>query len=148
MRVLALLLLYWGVLNGSPSWAQDAPLTAEQEQRYSALNQELRCLVCQNQNIADSTAPLAADLRDQVKAQILAGKTNVEITDYLIARYGDFVLYRPRLKATTALLWGAPLLLVPIGLLLALRQRRRRSATLPPPKADPEALKRLLDDAL
>src|SRR6185503_7898643 len=73
--------------------------------RYHALLAELRCLVCQNQTIAESNAPLAADLREQVRAQIAAGKSDAEIVDYLTARYGDFVRYRPAFKARTWLLW-------------------------------------------
>ncbi|HSW84801.1 MAG TPA: cytochrome c-type biogenesis protein, partial [Usitatibacter sp.] len=75
------------------------------EQRLKDLAEELRCLVCQNQTIADSTAPLALDLRNQIRAQVAQGRTDDEIRAYMVARYGDFVLYRPPLKATTVMLW-------------------------------------------
>ncbi len=121
-------------------------LSAEQEQRYQDLTRQLRCLVCQNQSIAESTAPLAGDLRDQVQAQIQQGRSDQEIVDYLTARYGDFVLYRPRFKASTALLWLAPALLAAAGLVGAVRaslkQRRVRA-----PAVDSKALNRLLDES-
>jgi cytochrome c-type biogenesis protein CcmH len=85
------------------------------EQRLKDLAEELRCLVCQNQTIADSNATLALDLRNQIREQIRAGRTNDEIRDYMVARYGDFVLYRPPLKATTAPLWLGPLFLLVLG---------------------------------
>ena len=76
--------------------------------RAVALSEKLRCLVCQNQTIADSNAELAADLRRQIKEQIAAGKSDKEIVDYMVARYGDFVLYQPPVKSTTLLLWAGP----------------------------------------
>jgi cytochrome c-type biogenesis protein CcmH len=98
------------------------------EKRVRELSSELRCLVCQNQTLADSNAPLAVDLRNQVREQLKSGKSERDVVDYLVARYGDFVLYRPPLKASTVLLWGGPFLLLAIGLaLLVLRLRRRRA---------------------
>ena len=76
--------------------------------RLKNLEEELRCLVCQNQTLADSTAPLAEDLRREVRELALQGKSDAEIKDYLVARYGDFVLYKPPLKSTTLLLWLGP----------------------------------------
>ncbi|MCV4690726.1 cytochrome c-type biogenesis protein CcmH, partial [Escherichia coli] len=76
------------------------------------LGEELRCLVCQNQNIADSHADLALDLKKQLREQIAAGRTDDEIKTYMVERYGDFVLYRPPLKATTVLLWAGPFVLL------------------------------------
>ena len=93
-----------------------------------AITSELRCLVCQNQTIADSHADLAQDLREQVRAQLRAGRTDQEIIDYMTARYGDFVLYRPPMKAKTVLLWFAPAILMFGGLgwlTLILRRRSR-----------------------
>ncbi|HEV2431235.1 MAG TPA: cytochrome c-type biogenesis protein, partial [Burkholderiales bacterium] len=81
---------------------------SEMDQRVSALANELRCLVCQNQTLADSNAPLAVDLRNQIREQLAAGKSEQEVTDFMVARYGDFVLYRPPLKATTVALWVGP----------------------------------------
>ena len=96
-----------------------------------AIASELRCLVCQNQTIADSHAELAVDLRKQVREMLLAGKSEQEITDYMTARYGDFVLYRPPFKALTALLWIGPAAMVVIGLgalFVVLRRRSRMDA--------------------
>jgi cytochrome c-type biogenesis protein CcmH len=99
------------------------------EQRVVKLTSELRCLVCQNQSLADSHADLAIDLKNQVRAQMHAGKSDAEIREYMVARYGDFVLYDPPFKATTLLLWAGPFALLLVGLLgLAayMRGRRRR----------------------
>jgi cytochrome c-type biogenesis protein CcmH len=98
----------------------------EQLQRYKTLIYELRCLVCQNQNLADSSAGLAGDLRREVHRMILEGKSNDDIVDFMVARYGDFVLYRPPLKAKTVLLWSAPFVLGVGGVVLLLLQLRRR----------------------
>jgi len=87
--------------------------------RYDRLTEEIRCLQCQNQPIADSNAGIAADLRLKVKELIAAGKTDQEILDYVVARYGDFVLYRPPFAPRTWLLWGGPFLFLIIGLLVA-----------------------------
>ncbi len=109
------------------------------QQRYENLNRELRCLVCQNQTIADSNAGLAADLRREVHDLIAAGKTDDEIRDFMIERYGDFVLYRPRMTATNFLLWAAPVLLLAIGGLAVVRVVRRRSQETDIDPAGPEA---------
>lgn len=96
--------------------------------RYESINRELRCLVCQNQTIADSNATLAHDLRREVREMIAAGKTDDEIRDFMIERYGDFVLYRPRMTATNFLLWAAPVLLLLLGSFIGIRYIRRQSA--------------------
>ncbi|MCP4043165.1 MAG: cytochrome c-type biogenesis protein CcmH [Gammaproteobacteria bacterium] len=98
----------------------------EQESRYKRLIVELRCLVCQNQNIADSNADLAMDLRRETYNMIRGGKTDEQIVTFMVDRYGDFVLYRPPVKPTTYLLWAGPLLLVGIGFLIMLMHIRRR----------------------
>jgi cytochrome c-type biogenesis protein CcmH len=103
------------------------------EQRLKALAEELRCLVCQNQTIADSNAPLAVDLRNQIRAQIAQGRSDDQIRSYMVDRYGDFVLYRPPLRATTALLWAGPFVLIALGIGIFLRVIRRR----PPAAASP-----------
>lgn len=106
---------------------------AEQLQRYKTLIAELRCLVCQNQTIADSNADLAVDLRNQVRNQVKAGRSDAQIIDYLVARYGDFVLYRPPVKLTTILLWVGPFVLLVAGLAgltLTLRRRARAQVAL------------------
>src|SRR3990172_7097456 len=82
------------------------------EKRTAALAQELRCLVCQNQTLADSNAPLAVDLRNQIREQLASGKSERDVKEYMVARYGDFVLYRPPFNAATALLWAGPFLLL------------------------------------
>jgi len=101
---------------------------AEQLERYKTLTYELRCLVCQNQNLADSDADLAADLRREVYRMIREGKSNEDVVDFMVARYGDFVLYRPPLKAKTVALWTAPFVLGIGGVILLLVQLRRRPA--------------------
>jgi cytochrome c-type biogenesis protein CcmH len=105
-----------------------------EKQRIRGLEEKLRCLVCQNQSLADSNAELAEDLRGQVRAQVKAGKTDDQIVAYLVERYGDFVLYEPPFKATTVLLWVGPFLLLAVGvaaLILALRRRRSAAEELP-----------------
>ena len=112
--------------------AEEAKPLAENQQaeaRLKALALELRCLVCQNQTLADLSAPLAEDLRREVREMIAKNMTDQEIIDFLVARYGDFVLYRPPLKATTTLLWLGPFLLLVVGgitLAVALRRRAKK----------------------
>lgn len=128
-----------------PVSAQDTSLSKAQEARYQVLIEELRCLVCQNQNIAESNAPLAEDLREQVAEMIKAGRSDAEIKKYLTDRYGDFVLYRPPLKASTWLLWFSPFLLLALGLFIALRvyaSRRQASEV----ELDKQAISALLKD--
>ena len=118
-------------------------LSPAQEVRYHGLINELRCLVCQNQTIAESNAPLAVDLRQQVVKQIAEGRDDDAIRGYLTERYGDFVLYRPPFKASTVLLWIGPFLLLLGGLFAALRYVRRPPAPVAP-VADPAAVQRVL----
>ncbi|MFO1407436.1 MAG: cytochrome c-type biogenesis protein [Steroidobacteraceae bacterium] len=99
-----------------------------QQARYEAITRELRCLVCQNETIADSNATLARDLRSEVRDMIAEGKSDDEIREFMLARYGDFVLYRPRLTPLNFLLWAAPVLLLVAGLFAAVRVIRRRAA--------------------
>lgn len=100
----------------------------EIEKRVTALAVELRCLVCQNQTLADSNAPLAVDLRNQIREQLKAGKSEQDVVDFMVARYGDFVLYRPPLKASTVALWAGPFLILLFGAWLLLRRIRKRPA--------------------
>jgi len=119
--------------------AADAPPAADDpalEKRVMALSAELRCLVCQNQSLADSHADLAVDLRNQVRALMQQGKTDAEIKAYLTDRYGDFVLYRPPVKSTTWLLWLGPFLLLAVGLLGLVVYLRRRARTVAAERAD------------
>lgn len=102
----------------------------QQEEQYNRLIAELRCLVCQNQNLADSNAELAQDLRQEVYEMIQNGATDQEIITFMVARYGDFVLYRPPFKATTAFLWVGPFIILIVGfviLLVFIRKRRQTS---------------------
>lgn len=92
--------------------------TTKQEAQFTHLLKELRCLVCQNQDLADSNAGLAKDLRDQVYSLVKEGKSDGEIINYLTARYGDFILFNPPVKAITALLWFGPALFLFLGLLI------------------------------
>jgi cytochrome c-type biogenesis protein CcmH len=105
---------------------KDLPTPALQE-RYERLINELRCLVCQNNSIADSNAGLAADLRREVRSMLLAGKTDAEILSFMTDRYGDFVLYRPPFVPRTWLLWLAPALLLLLGAFVAVRIVRARA---------------------
>ena len=107
--------------------AEDAFDDPVLQQRYEKINRELRCLVCQNQTIADSNATLAQDLRREVRGMIAAGRTDDEIREFMIERYGDFVLYRPRMTAGNFLLWAAPVLLLVVGAFVLVRVVRRRA---------------------
>ena len=112
------------------------------EARARALSSELRCMVCQNQSIDDSDAPLAKDLRMLLREQIRKGASDKEARDYIVARYGDFVLLRPPLKPETLLLWGAPLIALAGGALaLWAAYRRRRVATAPAALSEAERAK-------
>ena len=124
------------LLPGS-AWAGEARPLADDpavEARLKHLAVELRCLVCQNQTLADSNAPLAEDLRREVREMISKDMSDKEIIDFLVARYGDFVLYRPPLKATTTLLWVGPFVLLTIGatvLVITLRRRANKVVDAP-----------------
>jgi len=112
------------------------------EARMTRITAELRCLVCQNQTIADSNAGLAVDLRRETRAMLRQGKSDAEIIAYMTARYGDFVLYRPPLKSTTALLWFGPAAMLLLGgavLIFVLRRRTRLAADAFEPDEDEEA---------
>lgn len=124
-----------------PAVAQEARPMADDpvlEERLMNLSRELRCLVCQNETLADSRADLAVDLRNEIREQMKAGKTDQEIIAFLTARYGDFVLYRPPVKATTYFLWFGPFLLLLGGLFLLFRylKQRRQLITEQPLSAD------------
>jgi cytochrome c-type biogenesis protein CcmH len=118
---LAPLLLAAGAALAQP--AQDPAL----EQRTQALAHELRCLVCQNQSLAESNAPLAVDLRNRIREQLAAGASEAQVVDFMVERYGDFVLYRPPFKASTVALWVGPFALLALGALIAWRRVRRRA---------------------
>lgn len=124
--VLALLLAVLGpvALAVDPVELEDPALQA----RYRALSHELRCMQCQNQSIADSPVGLAGDLRREVRELLLEGRSDAEIRSHLVARYGDFILFRPQFNARTAWLWAAPGVLLLIGLVVAVRVVRGRAA--------------------
>ena len=105
-----------------PALAPTVAVNPALEADTMELAHKLRCLVCQNQSIAESNAPLALDLRDQVREQLAAGKSKDEVIDYLVERYGDFVLYRPRMTAQNFLLWAAPALLLLIAAVVLAEQ--------------------------
>jgi cytochrome c-type biogenesis protein CcmH len=109
-----------------------------QEQRYERLIDDLRCLVCQNQSLADSDADLARDLRDEVYQIIQSGQNEEEAIRFLTDRYGDFVLYRPPFKPVTLLLWGGPFLLLAAALFFLISHARRRSNIVSPQLSESE----------
>jgi cytochrome c-type biogenesis protein CcmH len=124
-----------------------APLDASGARRAAALAEQLRCLVCQNQSIAESSAELAVDLRREINEQIRAGRSDQDIIDFMVARYGDFVLYRPPVKPHTWLLWFGPILLAVAAFMAfgrALRNRRRREIERPLTEAEQAEAERLL----
>jgi cytochrome c-type biogenesis protein CcmH len=111
-------------------FAKDAAPLAEDpvvEARLIAISEEMRCLVCQNESLAGSRSDLANDLRRELRTLIKAGKTDAEIREFMVARYGDFVLYRPPVKPTTWLLWAGPFLLMITGVVVLLVYLRRRN---------------------
>jgi len=118
-RVLVLFLLF--ILPSSAAWA-----ASDLDKRTAALAEELRCLVCQNQTLAESNAPLAVDLRNQMREQLSKGASEREVREFMVARYGDFVLYKPPFKASTAALWLGPFALLLAGAVLLVRRVRRR----------------------
>ena len=141
MLAAALVALALTVAASAPAHAAEAVPTEQDpvaQARAVRLSGELRCLVCQNQTIADSNADLAVDLRRQVREQIAQGRSDREIIEFMTTRYGDFVLYRPPLRATTVLLWAGPALLLLVGGFLLARIVRARRAAGPPPLSDEE----------
>jgi cytochrome c-type biogenesis protein CcmH len=132
------LLAAWALAAATLAFGQASEIDkpdAQVEQRLKGLAEELRCLVCQNQTIADSNAPLALDLRNQIRAQIAQGRSDTQIRDYMVERYGDFVLYRPPLKASTLILWLGPFVLLAAAALAAARIIRARKTGAPPETA-------------
>lgn len=132
MKAVIVLLL---ALLTLPAYSEALPATSEEtgapvnpavEQRLMKLSEELRCLVCQNQSLADSGAGLAEDLRREIRSMIVQGKTDKEIVDFLVQRYGDFVRYRPPVKATTVLLWFGPFALLGLGAIALYRRLKQR----------------------
>jgi len=148
-RLLAALLL--AACAAGPAFAQSSEEVAKPdpavEARLRVLGDELRCLVCQNQTLADSSAPLAQDLRNEIRQMISQGRSDDEIRDYLVQRYGDFVLYRPPWKATTLALWLGPFLLLGLGAVVfarIVRGRRKPPGEAQASPADRERVEALL----
>lgn len=129
MMRLLLLALIWLPLSAQATIDAYEFSEPKNEERFHQLTNELRCPKCQNQNISDSDAPLAADLRREVYRMLEDGEPNEEIIDFMVTRYGEFVLYRPRVNETTWLLWYGPFVLLGIGaLVVVLISRNRRQA--------------------
>jgi len=121
--------------------AQEAPpdfASAAEQERYESLLRELRCLVCQNQSLAESNAPLALDLRVEVLKRVRAGMSQEEILEFLVDRYGDFVLYRPPVKRNTWVLWFGPFVLLVIAVFVIVRVAAGRKSMDPEPLRDEE----------
>jgi cytochrome c-type biogenesis protein CcmH len=131
MRALLLIALF---LVSGFSFAENL----ETENRIRSLEEKLRCLVCQNQTLADSNAELAEDLRRQVREQVAAGRSDAQIVDYLAQRYGDFVLYEPPFKPVTVLLWVGPFVLLAAAALVLVSTLRRRRDLPEEPALGPE----------
>lgn len=133
-----------------PQPAEDRPLPeASQELRAQAIHRSLRCVVCQNESIAESNAVLAADLRQVVRERVAAGDTDEEVRDYMVARYGDFVLLKPPFEADTWILWLGPFAVVLLGafaIVAYLRRRRVQPEAQPLTAAERKRLDALLDD--
>ncbi len=150
MKAMKLFILFLTLSISLAALAQE-PLVFEdkdQQDRFNQLTQELRCLVCQNQNLAGSDADLAKDLRQQTYEMLTQGKSRAEVVDYMVTRYGDFVLYRPPVKSSTMLLWAGPFALLFIVLLVVmLRIKKTRSVEAPEQKTLDQAKNLLADDA-
>ncbi len=138
------------VLSATAQAKDASPTVADPalEKRVMALSEELRCLVCQNQTLADSHAELAIDLKNQVREKLASGMSDHDVLEYMVERYGDFVLYRPPVKGITWLLWFGPFLLLIGGLaLLIFKLSRGRGATDTVPEAEMQRAAALLDGA-
>jgi cytochrome c-type biogenesis protein CcmH len=132
-RLLIPLLLFFLLFAGAGGWAKEAlPLADDPvvEQRLVAISEELRCLVCQNESLSASRAELAQDLRRELRTLIRQGRSDAEIREFMVSRYGDFVLYRPPVKPSTWLLWAGPFVLMVGGVIVLLVYLRRRDRAL------------------
>lgn len=152
MRKLVLLALMalsvLGPLVAARAHAEPLATESELEKHVTAIAQNLRCLVCQNQTIADSNAALAIDLKNQIREKLGQGMSDDQIVDYMVERYGDFVLYRPPVKATTLALWFGPAAILLLGLFMLFRylarRRQEQPADVPLSEAERERAKALL----
>ncbi len=131
LTLVSVLVLAFGTVMSSAMGSAIAPFEFAgelEERRFRALTEEIRCTVCQNQSLADSDAPLAQDLRRELFSMIRAGQSDTEIRQFMVERYGDFVLYRPPMAGHTLLLWaGPPIILIAslIGVVVVIRRRRK-----------------------
>jgi cytochrome c-type biogenesis protein CcmH len=133
MRAFLLALVLWCPLVHAGIEAREFS-SPDEKARYLHFTAELRCPKCQNQNLADSNAPIAADLREQVYRLLREGRTDDEIVEFMVSRYGEYVLYKPRMEPRTWLLWGGPFLMLGVGTFVAvlmLRRARVRAASAP-----------------
>ena len=133
LLLITLLLLPFHLLAAGPVEGDKEPLvftSTQQEERFKELTLELRCLVCQNQNLADSDAPLAQDLRKEIFDMLQAGEGDEEIKTFMVERYGDFVLYRPPVQGNTLALWAMPVLFLFVGAIAVLFAVRKRNLKL------------------
>jgi cytochrome c-type biogenesis protein CcmH len=151
MKSLSRLLVIFSLMLSFGAFANEAELIGDPvfKKRMDALTKELRCLKCQNQTIYDSPAGLADDLRRQIHTQMKEGRSDDEIVEYLVARYGDFVRYKPRLSPETLLLWVGPFLLMAIGvgtLFYTLRNRRKLIVDKPLSGDDEKRVKALIGE--
>lgn len=148
MKKLILLLLFTGLGTAFAGVEVHKFEEPEQEQQYNRLIAELRCLVCQNQNLADSNAELAQDLRQEVYEMIQNGASDQEIVSFMVARYGDFVLYRPPFKSTTAFLWIGPFIIFGVGfvILLVFIRKRRQTVGVELDETEQARARQLLND--
>ena len=124
--ILLSLVLFAGAIHAADT--EEGFADPAMNDRYRALIREVRCPKCQNESIADSDAPVAADLRREIRELMTNGATDRQVTDFLLARYGDFVLYRPRVNSTTWALWGAPFIFLAIGTVVFWRVLKIRRA--------------------
>jgi cytochrome c-type biogenesis protein CcmH len=146
-RILVVLLLAMPLLSVH---AKEAPPVAGDpvlEQRVQELTEQLRCLVCQNQTIADSHADLAIDLKNQVREKMAQGMSDKDILAYMVDRYGDFVLYRPPVKSTTWLLWFGPFLFLIVGIAALMIKLKKRTSSATLSEAEMQRAAALLDNA-
>ena len=127
-KLLFTLMLALAAMSAQAKEAPPASADPELEKRVMELSDELRCLVCQNQTLADSHAELAIDLKNQVREKLASGMSNQDVINYMVERYGDFVLYRPPVKGATWLLWFGPFLLLAVGIAVLFRKLSRRRA--------------------
>jgi cytochrome c-type biogenesis protein CcmH len=132
--IAVLVLVLAGVMGAFAAFAADQPVDANGQledpalqSRFERITQQLRCLVCQNESIADSNADLAVDLRQQVREMLVAGKSNDAIFDFMTARYGEFVRFNPPLEPKTLLIWGAPFFMLLLGGVIIYRVARQRA---------------------